>query len=115
MYTFLHACIIVHCCVFMGMDQRQTAETLFFRASVLSFSLPICQTHHLWQKICCLVSLHLAVTLATAAEVNCQLGEPTSAGCHGMYVAGLIHNIAHKNVEAKTSSCFFCDGFHQFL
>ncbi len=62
MHVFVTVC---HVC----MDQRQREDT-----QVVFQSLPICQTHHLWQKIRCLVSLHLVVTLATTAEVNCQLG-----------------------------------------
>lgn len=67
-------CVCVLCVILMWIRSRQKRRRLLFTASVLRFLLPICQTHHLWQKIHCLVSLHLAVTLATAAEVNCQLG-----------------------------------------
>lgn len=106
MCTYLYEFVAVSLCV---CGRREKKHRLFFRAHVPSSSLPICQTHHLWQKICRLVSLHLAVTLATAAEVNCQLGQPTSVGCvpqscspqhcHKMYVAGLIRSILHRNVD----------------
>lgn len=108
--------------MFVWIRDRQKKNWLFVRASIPSFSLPICQTHHLWQKIRCLVSLLLAITLATAAEVNCQLGWPTSVGCvppscspyycHRMHVAGSIDSKSHKNVEARTDSC---DVFNQRL
>lgn len=71
-------CVSVSACLIYyhvsRLDQRQREEPVSHSQRPVGFSLPICQTHHVWQKIRCLVSLHLAVTLATAAEVNCQLG-----------------------------------------
>lgn len=94
------ASVCVFCVILIWITGRQQKHRLLFRTGVRCFLLPICQTHHLWQKIHCLVSLHLTVTLATTAEVNCQLGQSTSVGCvpsscspqtcNRMLVAGLI-------------------------
>lgn len=62
----VRVCVSALRLVFLWIRDREKKHRLF--------SAYICQTHHLWQNIRRLMSLHLAVTLATAGKVNCQLG-----------------------------------------